>query len=258
MLLLCADLQPSIMNNYKRELFVFCFVFFFVSFSSSQTVLIPFRQGSLWGYADTNGVIQIKPAFDKAAFFNYSQQFTQVFKDGKVSLIDHQGKTLFPFSDRYQHLAGVFVVALNGKQGIYSEQGVQLVAPDYDNLKYAALYQKYRDESHKHKFIGRKGAEYFLVDVKSSTSVKIPKPINSHTSDFSVDVVEPIDESNLTSAPWPQLKSREFEKLKGYSNLVHCETIYQNGKPVFHVFCSWKDRKMVGYIGRNGVVFYKD
>jgi len=76
------------------------------------------------------------------------------------------------------------------------------------------------------------------------------------SSEGIVDVAE--DEASLTRVPYPQLQSRDFPKLTVYTGLVHCETIYLDRKPVFYVFCTWKDRKMIGYIGQNGVAFYKD
>ena len=245
------------MYCYKKGLISLIFIFYFTSSSFSQSVLIPFREGNLWGYADTNGVIKIKPTFDKADFFNYSKNITEVFKDNKVSLIDIHGKTLFPFSDNYEKWVDHYIVTQNGKKGIYTEQGVQFLAFEYDNFECTCAYDKYRNEVNK--IIGTKNNEYYLIDLKTTKINKITKPDNSKAFESGEGIIAvPIDKSNTTGVPYPQFQSRDFQKLDGYSNLVHCKTIYINRKPVFYVFCFWKDRKMIGYIGQNGVAFYKD
>jgi len=245
------------MSCYKKLFLHLLLTFFLSTFAFSQSVLIPYRDGKLWGYADSNGVVQIKPAFDKVDFFNYSNTIAEVFKGNKISLIDNGGKMLFPFSDGYEQFPEHYVVTQNGKKGIYSIQGVQLIAFEYDNFQQTWWYEKYQNE--KNKIIANKGSEYYLIDLKSGIIEKIPRPNNSTTLESAEGIVaEPIDRANLVSVPYPQLQSSSFSKLKEYSNLVHCKTIYQNKKPVFYLFCSWKDREMIGYIGQNGVVFYKD
>lgn len=245
------------MSCNKKEFLQLVLALLFSSFAFSQPVLIPYRDGKLWGYADSNGVVQIKPAFDKANFFNYSKTITEVFKDNKMSLIDNSGKLLFPFSDAYEQFAEYYIVTQNGKKGIYTKQGVQLIAFEYDNFHHTWWYEKYRNEINK--IIANKDSVYYLIDLKSRIIEKIPKPYNSKTLNSNEGIVaEPVDRSDIVSVPYPQLQSSNFSKLKEYSNLVHCQTIYQNGKPVYYLFCSWKDRKMIGYIGQNGVVFYKD
>jgi len=245
------------MQYLKRALFSLIFFFYFNPFCSSQLVLIPFRKGNLWGYADTLGVIQVKPVFDKADFFNYTQNFSKVFKNNKVSLMNHHGKLLFPFSDKYEQYSDYYIVKQNGKKGIYTRQGIQLHGFEYSSLECPCYYELYKKESDK--MIGLKNNEFYLVDLKSKKAKKITKPIDSRgfTSGEGLSAVL-VDEDNLTTVPYPQRQSRDFPKLNGYSNLVHCETIFMNQKPVFYVFCIWKDGKKNGYIGQNGVVFYKD
>jgi hypothetical protein len=245
------------MDCYKKGVLSFIFIFHFTSFSFCQSVLIPFREGHLWGYADTNGVIQIKPAFDKVGFFNYTKNIAEVFKDTKISLIDPGGKALFPFSDSYYQFADNYIVTQNGKKGIYTKQGRQLLAFGYDHFECTCAYEKYRKEINK--IIGVKNSEYYLIDFKTTAIKKLPKPNNSRASQSSEGIVAmPVDEFSTTGVPNPQLQSRDFPKLSGYTNLVHCETVYLDIKPVFYVFCIWKDGKMIGYMGQNGVAFYKD
>lgn len=245
------------MYCYKKGLIFLIFIFYFACFSFSQSLLIPFREGNVWGYADTNGVIQIKPAFDKADFFNFSENITEVFKDKKISLIDIHGKILFPFSDSYYQLADNYIVTQNSKRGLYSKQGVQLLPFEYDIFNCACAFEEYRKEINK--IIGIKNNEYYLITLNTDAIEKIPKPNDSKISGLVEGVEEPeLVEGTLTSIPSPQLQSRDFPKLNGYKDLVHCETIYMDQKPVFYMFCVWKDRKMIGYIGQNGVVFFKD
>ncbi|HEU4471695.1 MAG TPA: WG repeat-containing protein [Flavisolibacter sp.] len=245
------------MHYLKKLLLSLVLSFCLGLFCSSQSLLIPFREGNLWGYADTNGVIQIKPAFDKANFFNFSKSHAEVFKDGKLSLIDTKGNLLFPFSDSYELYADSYIVKQENKKAIYTRQGKQLHAFEYTELNCSCYYKQYRDEAGK--MIGKKNGKYYLVDLNSSEAKEIAKPVDSRTSISGEVLAEaPVDGADLTSIPYPQLQSRDFPKLNGYANLVHCETIYMNQKPVFYVFCAWKNGRKAGYVGQNGVIFYKD
>jgi hypothetical protein len=54
-------------------------------------MLHAFRKGNLWGYMDTEGVVQIAPQFDMAGSFN-SDRLASVKKDGRHFYINRKGE----------------------------------------------------------------------------------------------------------------------------------------------------------------------
>lgn len=243
------------MTHYRKALTLFCCVFVCASFGFSQTILIPFRDKELWGYADTNGVIKIQPAYDKASFFNYSRTTTEVYKDKKISLIDTLGNLLFPFSDKIERFGHNYIILQDGKKGMYSLTGKLLVPVEYDWLDDTFSYDEYKSE--KDKVIGVKNDNFYLISLSTGKAQKIAKPAQK---DFGpgVGIMAPLNEVETVSIPYPQYSTDNFPALAGQKNLVHCETIRMKTKPVFYVFCAWRDRKVIGYVGRNGVQFFKD
>ena len=250
------NLQPYHMLSDKKALLVSFLILYFSSLSYSQPLLVPFRNGKLWGYADTNGIIRIKPAFDKADFFDYPGNTAVVHKNQKISLIDIHGQTLFPFSDSYTEVSGDYIITYNKKKGIYTKQGVQLVPIEYDQFDYTSNFKEYSRESDK--IVGIKNNEYFLIDLQTGHVTKIPKPGKIVFPAAEGVAISSIDLSNTVAVPNPQFHSTDFPKLKGHTDLVHCKTLYLNHKPVFYVFCVWKNREIIGYMGENGIPFFKD
>lgn len=243
--------------TYRKVLALAVFVLMCAPFGFSQKILIPFRDKDLWGYADTNGVIQIKPAFDKASFFNYSRPTTEVYRNKKVSLIDTAGNLLFPFSDKFEYLPNKnFMIVQDNKIGIYSLAGKLVIPVAYDALHHTYRYEDYK--SLKNKVIVVKNDVFYLVDLTTGETTPISKPTERQFNSSGMGVVAPPASIETTSIPYPQLPGSDFPALAGQKNLVHCETIRMNTKPVFYVFCAWKDREMIGYVGRNGVQFFKD
>ena len=241
---------------FKKTSTVLFLAIFFISHAHSQSLLIPFRDGNTWGYSDTNGIVRIKPSFDKASFFEYPDNTAEVFKNNKLSLINSHGKTLFPFSDTYTEVEGDYIVTANKKKGIYTKKGVQLVPIEYDQFDYTSNFKEYSLE--KDKIVGIKNNEYFLIDLKTGRVTKITKPGKIVLPAGEGVAIPSIDLSNTVGVPNPQFHRSDFPKLKGYTNLVHCKTLYVNHKPVFYVFCVWQNRAMIGYMGQNGISFFKD
>ena len=242
-----------------KALALFICIFMCASFGFAQKILIPFRDKDLWGYADTNGVIQIKPAFDKVKFFNYSRPTAEVYRNKKISLIDTLGNVLFPFSNKIERFGHNYVLVQDGKRGMYSPAGKLLVPVEYDWIHYTFSYDEYKSE--KDKVIGVKNDNFYLVSLITGKAQQIAKPAQKDLGP-GVGVAAPPDHDpdgvDIVSIPFPQYPSSDFPALAGQKNLVHCETIRMNTKPVFYVFCVWRDRKVAGYAGQNGVLFFKD
>jgi hypothetical protein len=88
-----------------------------VTNSYSQTILIPYRSGKLWGLADTLGKIKVTPLYDTiqtATYFNQSQRYTEYAK-------------------------GVFIIKKGNKYGLLKNTAV-LMAPKYHRLLVDSLF----------------------------------------------------------------------------------------------------------------------
>lgn len=237
------------MCSPQKVLCFFCTGIFLIHTAFSQTILIPYRDKNLWGFADTNGNIRITPAYDRVNFFNFSKPVTKVRKDKKVSLLDTSGKLLLPFSDHFEPFSKNYLITQNKKKGIYSSMGKALVPCEYDGFEWKDSNQ----------VIGLKDNQYYLVSYKTGKATKMPPPKREPIPE-GTEMLIPVeyDEDNITSVPNPQLPASDFPRLKTYKDLVHIETIWKNRKPVFHIFQIIKDRKILGFVGENGVQFFKD
>jgi hypothetical protein len=110
--------------NFKRIFLAVLVVMLFISPSFSQQIdpsLIPYRKGNLWGYANTDKSIIIKPSFNEANWFVAG--FAVVKKGSRYGYINKLGKVVIPFKfysakpftygyfdDKGKHTAGGKVV----------------------------------------------------------------------------------------------------------------------------------------------------
>jgi WG containing repeat len=77
-----------------KKLFLLLFLFY-VSISFAQTrYLIPYRNGDLWGYADTNRHIVISPKYDEATI--YFHGYATIAKGKLYGVINSKGKEIIP------------------------------------------------------------------------------------------------------------------------------------------------------------------
>lgn len=67
---------------------------------NAQYVLMPYRKGNLWGYADTSGKIVVKPQFDWANLFKDDYDYTTIVKRSErqeyLGLIKNTGQVIIP------------------------------------------------------------------------------------------------------------------------------------------------------------------
>lgn len=124
--------------------------------------LIPYRQGKLWGYADSTGVVKIKPQFTYAGFFKNGLASVN---NGELStVIDASGKPLFKgkYPYMYVDLSGlIFVRTAKGKSGAYTKDGKVILKPKYTaaaairwlvKKNYEPLIMATLDKRHKRKY----------------------------------------------------------------------------------------------------------
>ncbi len=84
------------MNTKKLILIYFIAITLPVFAQQADLSLIPFRQGNVWGYADADKKIIIKPIYDQANFFY--EGYASVKKGEKFGYINKSGKVLIPFN----------------------------------------------------------------------------------------------------------------------------------------------------------------
>ena len=78
-------------NMKKKTLLLTLLIISFCSLAQKKS-LIPYKNGNLWGYCDTNGVVLINPRFEKADFFIREQ--AKIILKGKIGYLDQDGKYL--------------------------------------------------------------------------------------------------------------------------------------------------------------------
>ncbi len=74
--------------------------FFLICLGIRAQELIPYLDGLQYGYADISGHVVVTPQFDDGLFFD-SDGVANVRKGSKWSLINQEGKILFPFDAKY-------------------------------------------------------------------------------------------------------------------------------------------------------------
>jgi hypothetical protein len=165
--------------------------------AQSEYNFIPFRNGKLWGYCDTLGIVTVKPVYDSVTFFvyfqdNYKAGFVirnkkkgminkdakevippiyddilsgttnPVLKKGKLfGMANMDGKIIVPIQyDEVIQYSGPIIVKKNGKYGLYNKAG-RLIAP----LKYTD-FQSVKNEDYevyKNYLVGIIGEKRFLI-----------------------------------------------------------------------------------------------
>lgn len=86
----------------RQSLFLGLACFFFSTFVvnlSAQTMLVPYKVDSLFGYSDLEGKLRIDPQFHKVHFFD-PNGYARVELKGQSALIDSLGNTIRMYADR--------------------------------------------------------------------------------------------------------------------------------------------------------------
>lgn len=99
---------------------------------SSKRFLV-FRHDDMYGYIDTNGIIQIAPQYDAASGFK--EELALVSRNDSVWFINKLNENVFQqsFEDAFGFNAGVAPVKRNGTWKFINRQG-QVISPDYEEI----------------------------------------------------------------------------------------------------------------------------
>lgn len=131
-------------GNLSRQLLTFFCIFFFGSALSQEKydplLLIPYKKGQLWGWADTLGNIHIKPKYSfQTSFFEIGGGGRYIGKihvdtlrchyvrfDGSMVLKEKE----FAFiSNQNLEMPSWVVISDNGKRGVYNPYSDSIVVP---------------------------------------------------------------------------------------------------------------------------------
>jgi len=78
--------------NYLKICMVLLFVFLFGNLFAQNQILVPYRKGGLWGYADTTGKVLIEPQFLRPVAFKNDQAYIETING--IGVINTNGNFL--------------------------------------------------------------------------------------------------------------------------------------------------------------------
>ncbi len=213
--------------------------------SSSRKILVPYRDGTRWGYSDTLGKIIVKPGYDSVSTIVYDGY---IYKNGKEGLIHESGKIMFPplydaieaqypyenfyivqkagkkglFTDAGRQIIpflfdsmailqeDLILVSTGKKYGLYDSAGKLLVSPQYDEITDAFFDEKV---DHSRAIMGRKGEKYWLINKQTGSSAPYIYQGN--------DVIEGImDPGVMDEEPRYFLRADSVKKMLGADRVI--------------------------------------
>ena len=122
-------------------IFILIFSNIFSQKTKKQELLIPYRDGNLWGLCDTLGIVKVKPFADEVfdyKFHYFEKPYTCIVLRSKkgYSFFENQVRLDFPSSEIDSIKVSYFDIYTfkNGKTGFYSNYK-KLINPLYDNIQ---------------------------------------------------------------------------------------------------------------------------
>lgn len=100
--------------------------------------LVPVEEGNKWGYVDSDNNMVIAPQYDYACLFD--RETARVKLDGKWGVIDNKGSLVIAAGYDYIYPLdtlnnpGIYNVTFNGKHGLLSEYGKEIIPVVYDRI----------------------------------------------------------------------------------------------------------------------------
>lgn len=117
-------------------------------FNLSKTFFFPVVRNELWGYADTNGVVQIPFQFEEAEYF--TENFAVVRKNGAYGFINKSGFIVIPciYTDAESFDKGLAIVETDSGVGLINTKGNWIIPPIYYSINKNAcgLYRVEKQE----------------------------------------------------------------------------------------------------------------
>lgn len=119
------------MLKLNLNILLFLFGLSHYTFTSAQDLLIPYRKGDLWGYADTNGKIVITPQYKEAGNF-FDSPFAIIKENSTYGIIYRTGKILIePKYDYLEYIGeGIFFCRDHAYNGFLVDSIGKQMNPD--------------------------------------------------------------------------------------------------------------------------------
>lgn len=158
-------------------IFILFFTFFLNSPIFSQEIIIPYREGSLWGICDENKTILIKPQFDKLEFegSDYTKKYSYIitYKNGYKGLIIKGKEILKPKYTYIYKSDGLFTIISDEKNSSFDlidDTGKSVFDQSFAYLLSSGRITSYMEMYHvmHHDFT----ESMFLFDLKSKKIVQ--------------------------------------------------------------------------------------
>lgn len=200
-------------------------VLYFSQLFSQNQILIPYRKGNLWGYADTTGKVLIEPQFLKPVFFK--EGLAIVGTESGVGLINHVGNYLIqPEYDSIAMLSNSnCLISSEGKWGLMSISGNLLVPLNYNYwMPYLSDYSYSNSESNFsiYGFVNDSIRDFYRIDSKNnsvkvlSVSVESEVSYNSAKMIFNVNLNDSVYKYDINGLLMQQTKAQyqEFVEIQ--------------------------------------------
>lgn len=181
----------------KKLMFILFLVISIPVFAQDPDMsLIPYRQGDLWGYADPEKNIVIKPQFDEAEFFY--EGFAVVKKGTKYGYINKAGKVVIPIK---------FFVAKPFRYGYFDKSGNKKPGDGSISAQKQVLFAGAS--------LLASGYE-ICIDTKGATLPKCPAISESSATELN----KPLSTTETVSSYSTVKKSDLFDKITGDYKII--------------------------------------
>lgn len=167
-----------------KKLFVICLLGALIACKSekeehnakTKSQAIPFREGKLWGLANENADIIIKPQYTYIdfAYGETNPNLFAVFDKGKWGVIDAKGKIIIPIQFwRVNILPNAIVVGdtPEDKSALYNTEGKLLLPAEYEAIDYVKPY----NEKWRNLLLFHKQGKVGLYDIAQEKIILDPK-----------------------------------------------------------------------------------
>jgi len=114
-----------------KYLQIFAFLFSSILYSQTDNIIIPYRDGNVWGFCDTLGKVVVKPYFDNVInvrydIYNVRKASFLIQKNTKQFVVNEKNQITIPINHAYDSLRlkefdiDNIEVFKDGKMGLYS------------------------------------------------------------------------------------------------------------------------------------------
>lgn len=136
--------------------------------TSAQNFLIPYRKGTLWGYADPTGKIIVPPQFEKVSSDGDNRRWV-VSNNDKLGVIDEKGELIL--NTEYEKIKrdpkhseyNDYYIFKNGKAGYATWSGKIMLPAIYDTIRLCSFPDNLH-HSYGYYFLVKQNSDWTIID----------------------------------------------------------------------------------------------